>query len=122
MARYFTPNGHEIQARGITPDIVVAPGAAADDDLLLREADLARHLPATQPLTAAANAQREPVTSADTFGTRQDKVLQAAVAVLTPDDKRTPTLADLLRKLGSGLKPGAGLAGGGGAVAATGAP
>ena len=122
VARYFTPNGHEIQARGITPDIVVAPGAAADDDLLLREADLARHLPATQPLTAAANAQREPVTSADTFGTRQDKVLQAAVAVLTPDDKRTPTLADLLRKLGSGLKPGAGLAGGGGAVAATGAP
>jgi carboxyl-terminal processing protease len=111
VARYFTPDGHEIQARGITPDIVVAPAVAADDDLLLREADLAGHLPATQPGDAQADAQREPLQSARTFGTRDDTALQTAVAVLTPADKRTPLLSGLLSGLlqrsGSGPAPGA---------------
>lgn len=41
-ARYYTPNGREIQAKGITPDIVVEePGAPAR---MLREADLVNHL------------------------------------------------------------------------------
>jgi carboxyl-terminal processing protease len=110
VARYFTPNGREIQARGVTPDIVVTPAAAADDDLLLREADLAKHLPATQPLDTAAQAKREPPESTRTFGTRDDKALQTAVAVLTPPaDKRAPLLSSLLRKWN-------------GAMAATGAP
>jgi len=98
VARYFTPNGHEIQARGVTPDIVVTPAVAADDDLLLREADLAKHLPATQPLDTMAEAKREPVESTRAFGTRDDKALQTAVAVLTPEDKRSSTLAALLRR------------------------
>jgi carboxyl-terminal processing protease len=97
VARYFTPNGHEIQARGVTPDIVVAPAVAADDDLLLREADLAHHLPPTQPPDAAA-AKREPLESTRTFGTRDDRALRTAVAVLTPEDKRTPLLSGLLHR------------------------
>jgi carboxyl-terminal processing protease len=97
MARYFTPNGHEIQAHGITPDIVVTPTVAADDELLLREADLAKHLPALQPVDAATLAKRAPLESTRTFGTRDDKALQAAVAVLTPENKRTPLLSGLLR-------------------------
>jgi carboxyl-terminal processing protease len=100
VARYFTPNGHEIQARGVVPDIVVAPAVAADDGLLLREADLAGHLPATQPPDTPADAQREPIESTRTFGTRDDKALQAAVAVLTPEDKRSSALTALLRRLG----------------------
>jgi carboxyl-terminal processing protease len=45
-ARYFTPNGRSIQAKGITPDIVVeeATIAEADPALRMREADLERHL------------------------------------------------------------------------------
>jgi carboxyl-terminal processing protease len=109
VARYFTPNGHEIQARGVTPDVVVAPAVAADDDLLLREADLAGHLPATQPPETPADAKREPLQSASTFGTRDDKALQTAVALLTPQDKRTPLLSGLLHRSGSGLVPGASL-------------
>jgi carboxyl-terminal processing protease len=101
VARYFTPNGHEIQARGVTPDIVVTPAAAADDDLLLREADLAKHLPATQPLATTADVKREPLESTRMFGTRDDKALQTAVAVLTPEDKRSSTLAALLRRWGA---------------------
>jgi carboxyl-terminal processing protease len=46
-ARYFTPSGRSIQAKGITPDIVVEEatvnqGGAAKMDI--READLERHL------------------------------------------------------------------------------
>jgi carboxyl-terminal processing protease len=41
-ARYYTPNGRSIQAKGITPDIVVED--AADQKVLLREADLQHHL------------------------------------------------------------------------------
>jgi carboxyl-terminal processing protease len=41
-ARYFTPGGRSIQAKGITPDIVVEePGAPSER---VREADLQRHL------------------------------------------------------------------------------
>ncbi|NTV10244.1 MAG: peptidase S41, partial [Zoogloea sp.] len=44
-ARYFTPSGRSIQAKGITPDIVVeetADGSSSHERL--READLDRHL------------------------------------------------------------------------------
>lgn len=46
-ARYYTPDGRSIQAKGIEPDIMVEdPSTAAHDDnmLSLREADLGRHL------------------------------------------------------------------------------
>ncbi|MBP7113615.1 MAG: S41 family peptidase, partial [Nitrosomonas sp.] len=41
-ARYYTPNGQSIQAKGITPDIL--DEAEESDDQRLREADLNRHL------------------------------------------------------------------------------
>lgn len=41
-ARYFTPKGRSIQAKGIVPDIVVEDGS--DPSLSLHEADLSKHL------------------------------------------------------------------------------
>ncbi len=45
-ARYYTPNGRSIQAKGIVPDIVVEDPATAsfDSTFRLREADLDKHL------------------------------------------------------------------------------
>lgn len=41
-ARYFTPKGRSIQAKGIVPDIIVEDGT--DQSNNIREADLSRHL------------------------------------------------------------------------------
>jgi len=44
-ARYYTPNGRSIQAKGITPDLVVEdPFNPSDQASRMREADLGRHL------------------------------------------------------------------------------
>ncbi len=44
-ARYFTPSGRSIQAKGIEPDIRVEdPDNPTDEDIGVREADLAKHL------------------------------------------------------------------------------
>jgi carboxyl-terminal processing protease len=44
-ARYYTPSGHSIQARGIRPDLVVEDVEIVDEnDKRIREADLDRHL------------------------------------------------------------------------------
>ena len=51
-ARYYTPSGRSIQAKGIVPDIVVED--AADARILLREADLEHHLTVEDDKTASA--------------------------------------------------------------------
>ena len=43
-ARYYTPKGRSIQAKGITPDIPLDDGANDRTTLKLREADLTKHL------------------------------------------------------------------------------
>lgn len=45
-ARYFTPKGRSIQAKGIVPDIIVEDATvnSAESGMNLREADLTRHL------------------------------------------------------------------------------
>ena len=51
IARYYTPSGHSIQAKGIQPDIRVEPGTVEEDpkensafDLMLKEKDLKNSL------------------------------------------------------------------------------
>ncbi len=54
-ARYFTPNGRSIQAKGIVPDTIVDDGS--DPSLSLHEADLKRHLSNPSDI-AKANAEK----------------------------------------------------------------
>ena len=59
-ARYFTPNGRSIQAKGITPDILVEEATVTEGEagVKLREADLDRHL--ANPQGGGAEKQPAP--------------------------------------------------------------
>ncbi|MBL8470438.1 MAG: S41 family peptidase [Rhodocyclaceae bacterium] len=65
-ARYYTPSGRSIQAKGITPDIVVEESAsgAPSTALRVREADLDHHLENDRDPDAAAPAKPEPQSKA----------------------------------------------------------
>jgi len=112
VARYFTPNGHEIQARGITPDVIVAQDRteAGATGLALREEDLAQHLSAILPAQDdAPPATRAGVESTRMFGTRDDKALAAAVSLLGPGQASRVgsvlgALSPSLKQLGAALK------------------
>jgi len=72
VARYFTPSGRSIQAKGITPDLIVEDPAITpeEDAKLRREANLANHLAnpkdseasAKVPANVAVVETREPKT------------------------------------------------------------
>lgn len=58
-ARYYTPNGRSIQARGIVPDLMVDETAEGDNlnRLRLREADLQKHLTNDKDTTPEVHAE-----------------------------------------------------------------
>ena len=65
-ARYYTPNGRSIQAKGITPDIPLESAIDKNASLRLREADLSKHLgdgkstaPAAPTTPAAKDLEKE---------------------------------------------------------------
>ncbi|MEW9897277.1 S41 family peptidase [Chitinivorax sp. PXF-14] len=102
-ARYYTPNGRSIQAKGIEPDVEVeeAKLSSLDAGLRFREADLAGHLDnpqdpeaGKQPAKPAAAPKAQPakggagkddagkVDGPIEFGSKQDYQLQQALNVL----------------------------------------
>jgi carboxyl-terminal processing protease len=99
-ARYYTPSGRSIQAKGIVPDIIVEdPSTAASDAAFrLREADLDRHLSNDQapenkttdsttgkPSAKPVPKQKEgdaPKTEPSEFGSKNDYQLNQAVNLL----------------------------------------
>jgi len=60
-ARYYTPLGRSIQAKGIAPDILVEETANGSTGQRLREADLEHHLTNDKEKDAAAPAKETPV-------------------------------------------------------------
>ena len=95
-ARYYTPSGRSIQAKGIVPDIVVEDPATAsfDSSLRLREADLAKHLtngqagtaePASKPLNKTPSKDKnssEDKPELAEFGAKNDYQLNQALNLL----------------------------------------
>jgi carboxyl-terminal processing protease len=88
-ARYYTPAGRSIQAKGITPDLLVEETPDGDiSQFRVREADLTRHLSndkdkedkpnvpkATDPAAADKFKDRKPIE----FGSAEDFQLQQAM-------------------------------------------
>jgi carboxyl-terminal processing protease len=101
-ARYYTPGGRSIQAKGIIPDIVVEdPSTSAQDKAFhLREADLEHHLSndrqpeekadSTKPATPAKESPAKPKEKEDetgkpevvAFGDKNDYQLNQALNLL----------------------------------------
>jgi carboxyl-terminal processing protease len=96
-ARYYTPGGRSIQAKGIVPDILVEDPASAGRDsgiFRLREADLDKHLindkPSDEkPGKASKNTPSPPDTKEDAakftpteFGSKSDYQLNQALNLL----------------------------------------
>jgi carboxyl-terminal processing protease len=67
-ARYYTPSGRSIQAKGITPDVVVEESANGDTRERIREADLERHLDNDRDQTAGKDAKPHAKTNGKTKG------------------------------------------------------
>jgi carboxyl-terminal processing protease len=90
IARYYTPEGHSIQAKGITPDITVPAVVSAVDsnalpEFMAREIDLPHHLPAESEIAGSAANTAHPINNAEktsSFGTASDKALNIAIANL----------------------------------------
>ena len=72
-ARYFTPSGRSIQAKGIVPDIVVeeTPGGSSREHL--READLERHLSNGKEPEVATKTEVPPASKKDAAPKGRDK-------------------------------------------------
>jgi carboxyl-terminal processing protease len=86
-ARYYTPGGRSIQAKGISPDIVVED--AAEARVLLREADLQHHLSIEEDKAAAdAAAAAKPAPKP------ADKIIAAPVNTKTAAVTKPAAKAD----------------------------
>ena len=103
-ARYFTPNGRSIQAKGIVPDIVVEDATVntAEQGMNLREADLSNHLSNPKEAEAPTKEAPKPATvkkddkqSTDKTpmeaGTRTDYQFMQAVNLLKGIDILAPS-------------------------------
>jgi carboxyl-terminal processing protease len=110
-ARYFTPSGRSIQAKGIDPDIEVLPELPKDlqDFETVSEAELRGHLlgdgEKTEPGATPAPAPETPSTTEAMTGAKpaegEDKALTGALASYVPEDpkldKQLNYALDLLR-------------------------
>jgi len=98
-ARYYTPNGTSIQAKGITPDIVVEESANGGTRERLREADLDRHLAndkdkdAEKSLPARKNGKDKPKNGA------KDEEDESHAAPFEPASKSDYQLAQAINLL-----------------------
>ena len=100
-ARYFTPAGRSIQAKGITPDIAVEEATIsekADEGLRMREADLGRRLSnpqdKDQPKDATKAAEPAPAVPA-----KADDAKPEVPDIVSPKDYQLNEAVNLLKAL-----------------------
>jgi carboxyl-terminal processing protease len=87
-ARYFTPNGRSIQAKGITPDIIVEDATISSNEepkMEVREADLDKHLSNDQESSTKSESKTE--TKPKDEKTKDDKSKDTKPATDKPHGK-----------------------------------
>ncbi len=89
-ARYYTPNGRSIQAKGITPDIKVDQGSFTPiaDGRYYKESDLKGHL--ENPKDAEEMSKKDEAAKIQKEFVNKDYQLQQALLVLTSMNVLTP--------------------------------
>lgn len=94
-ARYYTPNGHAIQAKGITPDIVVEETPNGVSRKRIREADLDRRLDNDKG-TVAPRTVKKPAPKEGEEGMEQKP---AIFEIASKDDYQLAQALNLLKAL-----------------------
>jgi carboxyl-terminal processing protease len=101
-ARYYTPLGRSIQAKGITPDVVVEDTLQGSAPVFLREADLEHHLindkDTTQSAPKAAKPEKrrnddDPIPPPIEFGSKDDYQFAQALNFLKGKPLELPPAA-----------------------------
>lgn len=104
-ARYYTPNGRSIQAKGITPDIIVEESLNGGSRERLREADLDRHLSndkekaAEKAVPAKKEKSDKPADKSQESGKNGDKEDSAAFEPASKSDYQLNQAVNLLKAL-----------------------
>ena len=98
-ARYFTPSGRSIQAKGITPDIIVEESANGSSRERVREADLERHLGGDKEKASEPATPPKPQTKSkkDGKGDEADEAPSAPLEFASKKDYQLSQAVNLLK-------------------------
>ncbi|MDR2164595.1 MAG: S41 family peptidase [Zoogloeaceae bacterium] len=98
-ARYYTPSGRSIQAKGIEPDIVVSEGLKNDRFPYLREADLTGHLENDREKSSAAGSNKPAENKSDKKNEREEGDAPQLLEYASASDQQFQQALNLLKGL-----------------------
>jgi carboxyl-terminal processing protease len=98
-ARYYTPSGRSIQAKGIDPDIVVSDGKEPPDGhvKILRERDIERHLKGDGEEAPAVAPVPQEGKKEDRDGVKKESLLEPEVRKEDAKDPQLDRAVELLK-------------------------